>query len=667
MSIMTLLDAHLEQISLCATSIAELPFPPPKIFTNALLQPHDITTLIRDTEIHERALFSVPPPPPPPKAQDPAASSNRRNTTFNVNGGGSNIVGGGANAVRAPKRNTAVAAVLGTELVEKIRKGGGGGAGTGVGYRTFDGNNRNEVDVDALLEGAEKLLGVYPIPGTREKIAAMRQRHRRLEASIEHYEYRIAEQVAQLNRMNRSRDVMDDEPDEVEPEAEAPALTEDDVRREEEEVRQLEQKKRGLEDRTALRNGARAFAHHVLAEAPKVYSQQADQRSRFQSTRPIYRKAVEGGLIKGQIPTPLGGSSNNLIDAAIVVEEFYAVEPSAALTILGTGLGLTPLILAGSPEQHERFLKPFLSGEGEPLAAFVHSEPEGTANWLERGAPGLQTTAVKEGNEWVVNGEKLWTTNSSGWDNRGADLQCVVCRQSPPNTPQDPTSDPTSHILILIITRENITNNDPSAYTILSEPELAGHKSAIGPHSRFTDFRVPEANLLASPGKGAAIVEQTFGSSAALVGAMSVGIMRATFEAALAFCKSNTRGGTVPILERQGVADKLIDIKMKVEAARALTWKALSVIEKGLGVWESRLEIALEAKIWCSDQAPKAVVDAMGIVGMKSYAQDMPFSRLLEDAVCLPLFDGGNIGVRRRQIERIFKQEGYEPWAATYS
>jgi hypothetical protein len=135
-------------------------FPPPKIFTNSLLQQHDITTLIRDTELHERALFSVPPPQPATTAQDPSASSNRRNTVFSASGAGTSISGGGANAVRAPKRNTAVAAVLGTELVEKIRRGGGGGAGTGLGYRTFEGNNRNEVDVEALLEGAEKLLGV---------------------------------------------------------------------------------------------------------------------------------------------------------------------------------------------------------------------------------------------------------------------------------------------------------------------------------------------------------------------------------------------------------------------------------------------------------------------------------------------------------------------------
>jgi hypothetical protein len=175
---MPLLDAHLEQISLCATSIADLPyvrshltpptlllahmpsFAPPKIFTNALLQNHDITSLIRDTETHERALFSVPPPPSAPRHTEPT-TSNRRNTIFNPAGGPAGTTsGGGANAVRAPRRNTAVAAVLGNDLVDRIRRGGGGGAGSGLGYRTYDASNRNEVDVESLLEGAEKLLGV---------------------------------------------------------------------------------------------------------------------------------------------------------------------------------------------------------------------------------------------------------------------------------------------------------------------------------------------------------------------------------------------------------------------------------------------------------------------------------------------------------------------------
>ena len=197
-------------------------------------------------------------------------------------------------------------------------------------------------------------------------------------------------------------------------------------------------------------------------------------------------------------------------------------------------------------------------------------------------------------------------------------MQCVVCRQARPDDDQTLATDPSSHILILVITRADIANNEPGAYEVISDPELGGHKSSSGPHTRFTNLRVPAANLLAKPGEGAQLVEKTFGMSAAIVGAMCVGIMRHAFEVALSFCKSNTCGGTEPIIEKQSVADRLIDVKMKIEAARALTWKAMCVLEskeQTLG-WEQRLEIALEAKVWCSDMAPKAVIECMSVVGM---------------------------------------------------
>ena len=94
------------------------------------------------------------------------------------------------------------------------------------------------------------------------------------------------------------------------------------------------------------------------------------------------------------------------MEAAILVEEMYSVEPATSLTIFATGLGLTPLLLAGAP-RHREFLSPFLSGEGEPLATLAFSEPGGVANYLEKGAPGLQTTATLEGEEWILNGEKV--------------------------------------------------------------------------------------------------------------------------------------------------------------------------------------------------------------------------------------------------------------------
>jgi len=256
----------------------------------------------------------------------------------------------------------------------------------------------------------------------------------------------------------------------------------------------------------------------------------------------------------------------------------------------------------------------------------------------------------------------MWATNSSGWDDKGADLQCLVCRHSQDSSlPQDPNSDPASNIMILLVTPEIVAANPPNAYQVLKHLELPGHSSANGPHVKFTNFYVPSKYLLAEPGKGAPLIVQSFTSSAALVGAMSVGIMAATFESALAFAKTDKRGGSKNLMENQSVSDLLIGIKMRCDASRMLTWKACHDLDNGLGG-----ELAYQAKIFCSDNAVKSVVDAMGAVGMSSYDKDRVFPELLNDAICLPLFDGGNVGVRRRQLEKLFMADDYEPWASTY-
>jgi alkylation response protein AidB-like acyl-CoA dehydrogenase len=155
------------------------------------------------------------------------------------------------------------------------------------------------------------------------------------------------------------------------------------------------------------RAAAAGFAQHVLKPAREEYLKFEQHHERFQATQSTYATAVKGGLLKGQISAAQGGSGGTLIEAAIMVEECYSVEPSAALTIFATGLGLTPLNIAGKPE-HAEFLAPFLSGEGAPLASLVFSEPGGVANALEKGARGFQTTAKREGDEWIINGEKMW-------------------------------------------------------------------------------------------------------------------------------------------------------------------------------------------------------------------------------------------------------------------
>jgi len=161
------------------------------------------------------------------------------------------------------------------------------------------------------------------------------------------------------------------------------------------------------EEQNALRGMAVTFAESVLKNASKEYEQHPTQNERFRALRPFYRTAVAGGMIKGLIPKALGGVGGTVLDSTILVEHMYKVDRSLSLTIFATGLGLSPLLVGGTPAQHEEFLKPFLSGEGEPTASLVHSEPTGTANWLEKGGEGLQTTARKDGEDWVINGEKV--------------------------------------------------------------------------------------------------------------------------------------------------------------------------------------------------------------------------------------------------------------------
>lgn len=157
------------------------------------------------------------------------------------------------------------------------------------------------------------------------------------------------------------------------------------------------------------------------------------------------------------------------------------------------------------------------------------------ANFLEKGAPGLQTIArlVEDGKFWELNGEKVWATNSAGWDFGGADLSCVVCRDV--TEPSEPDSDPKDAVMILLVTRADIDSNEPGAFQVLRHVETVGLPSVSDPHIRYTNVRVPAGNVLCPPGQGGQIAMATLDSSAVLVAAMAVGMMHCAFDAALKF------------------------------------------------------------------------------------------------------------------------------------
>jgi alkylation response protein AidB-like acyl-CoA dehydrogenase len=191
---------------------------------------------------------------------------------------------------------------------------------------------------------------------------------------------------------------------------------------------------------------------------------------------------------------------------------------------------------------------------------------------------------------------------------------------------------------------------------VVDRYDKLGHRGVDTPRVDFEGVRVPADHLIGVPGQGVQIVSTAFSWTAALIGAACVGVMRAAFEYALDFATSERRLGTGPVIEHQNVGFMLADVKMRIEAARYLTWKACHYFDQTRGRGQ---ELAVMTKVYCSELAVQVVYDAMRVVGVQSYTPQTPLERLMRNAMVFPLYDGGNMGVRRRQLHGMLRQPGY--------
>jgi nitroalkane oxidase len=402
-------------------------------------------------------------------------------------------------------------------------------------------------------------------------------------------------------------------------------------------------------DQRELLLASRKFAKEVLGEAKRA-ELLATPEERFLATKPTYEAMVAAGYLRRCIPAPAGGESAGLMDMAILAEEFYSVNPSVTLTMLGTVLGLLPILLGGTPDQCKRLLVPFLKANGAPLAGFCFSEPGGSAN---AGSPppgeGVRTAARREGDDWVINGRKKWVSSATGWHREGANVLCVVCRT-------DPVAPPDASISIIAV-------EGPVTGLLFERAiDTIGHRAHLVPEFGFQNVATPRHNLLGEEGSGLALTAAAFTGTAALVGILGVALMRAAFEFALHFARTEKRGGVHAIIEHQAVGYALADAKTTIEAARYLSWRACHALDTQSPAAE---ELAVQAKIFGSEAAVRVITDLMRVVGIESYDRETPLASLLQDALALPIFDGGNMGVRRRQLHTMFKRSDYDPLAAS--
>ncbi len=394
-----------------------------------------------------------------------------------------------------------------------------------------------------------------------------------------------------------------------------------------------------------LRAGARGAARDVLGDAWAA-ERLPTPEERFLATRPAYEHLIAAGFLRACIPTSAGGDNESLIDTAVVVEELFAANAGVALTLLGTVLGLQPVVVGGTPEQHQRLLAPFLATTGAPLAAFCSTEPGGSANAASPPpGEGVRTRAERTAGGWVLSGRKKWVSSATGWRRDGADLLCVVCRT-------DPEAPPERAISILAVEKP------ASGITLDRAVDSPGFRAHLLPEITLSGVVAPAENLLGAEGGGLRLSGASFAGASGLVGFMGVALMRAGFEHALAFARTEHRGGTAPILTHQAVGYALADAKTSMEAVRSLSLRACWAVDTGR---PGAAELAHHAKVFGSETAVRVITDLMRVVGVDSYDALDPLGGLLQDALALPIFAGGNLGVRRRALHALLLSPDYDP------
>jgi acyl-CoA dehydrogenase len=364
------------------------------------------------------------------------------------------------------------------------------------------------------------------------------------------------------------------------------------------------------DDLLEIQAKARKFAQEEILPIAAKYDREA--------TVPpgIVQKAKAAGLLNVTIPREYGGMGYGALKSAMIAEELGAACAGVSITILVNGLALTPIQLFGTEEQKEKFLRPV--AENAKLAAFCLTEREAGSD-----ASAIKTTALPDGDDLVINGQKCFIT-SGGM----AEILTVFAQTDPDRGPRGVSA--------------IVVPGDIPGIRVTKVEDKLGQRASNTVELTFENVRVPQANLLGKPGRGFPIALQTLDFGRSGVAALSVGVARAALDHAIAYAKGRQQFGA-PIVTNQGISFMLADMAMKVEAARLLTWQAAWLADQGS---KATIQSAM-AKCFASDTAMEVTTNAVQIFGGYGYMKDFPVEKLMRDAKLLQIYEGTN------QIQRM--------------
>ena len=305
-----------------------------------------------------------------------------------------------------------------------------------------------------------------------------------------------------------------------------------------------------------------------------------------------------------------GGTGTGTLMLQIGVEEIARECASSALILMIQELGSLPIALFGTDEQKQKWLPRLATGEISP--AFALSEPEAGSD-----PAAMRTTAVQDGDEWVLNGQKNWITNAGI-----ADYYVVFAK----------TDRESNRITAFIV------EADREGFDAGKMEHKLGIKGSPTGQPSFTDVRIPAENVIGEPGRGLSVALGTLERTRLGAAAQAVGIAQGAIDYAVNYAKERVAFGK-PIIELQGLQFKLADMETRTAAARELLYKACSMVDRGepgVGKWTSM------AKLFASDTAMDVTVDAVQVLGGYGYVNEYPVERMMRDAKITQIYEGTN-------------------------
>jgi alkylation response protein AidB-like acyl-CoA dehydrogenase len=354
----------------------------------------------------------------------------------------------------------------------------------------------------------------------------------------------------------------------------------------------------------------RQLVHNFVAKEVKPLARETDEKAEF--NWPAVRKMGPLGLLGLEVPEAFGGAAVDPISAAIAIEELGWGCGSTALAISAhNGLALGPIVRFGSEAQKQQWLPALATGEGR-LACLALTEP-GAGSDLQGG---VRTAAVREGDSWIIDGNKMWMTNASI-----SDLMVVLCRT-------DPAGGSRSLSMILV-------PSDTPGITIGPAEKKMGLKGSPTHAVAFEEVRVPLENVLGEEGRGLQQTLATLDSGRIGIGALALGLAQAAYEEAVRYAGERHTFG-VPIADHQAIQWMLADAATEIQAARLMVYWAAWV--KGLG--RPYTQEAAMAKLFATEVSEHVCRNAVQIHGGYGYSSEFPVERIYRDTRLMTIGEG---------------------------